>query len=491
MYGGGMGRKHYFFKTIFKSLIFKNNNRSCTRRAQSQWGVDVKFAAIIISIKLSSTLILADPARAENFWKQDGTAKSNLVSPLSPAFEKRKETEGSTAAEDNTSSHDSATNRKNKSPAAILHDGAAKNTPLKSAQKKAQDIRRRLKTAESKVKSTSKEEAQILNQLNKTERMLHKTRTEIRSTQRKHDKILKKINTHQSALKNLEEKISAQEVYASKRLIALYKLSWLGQLPILASADTGYDLFKRRANLEFILKQDHMTIDLLQQEKKKLKQMLSELDKQKAIQKNIEILLNSQKNTLSVQLAKRVRFLDQIQKQKDLQLATIDSLKNSAEILDRTISSLTIQIPPSPNEPDGSDIAFYKLKGLLNLPVKGKIIHFYGRFKNKKLNVDNFRTGITIQADRGEPIRSVGSGYTIFADWFRGYGNMIIIDHGDHYYTIYAHLEEIFKSTGDRVEADEVIATVGDTGSMSGTGLHFEVRHHGKPLDPMIWIRKG
>jgi len=68
---------------------------------------------------------------------------------------------------------------------------------------------------------------------------------------------------------------------------------------------------------------------------------------------------------------------------------------------------------------------------------------------------------------------------------------MIIIDHGKNYYTVYAHLEETFKSKGDMVEKEEVIATAGDAGSLSGPGLYFEVRHHGKPIDPLEWIRKG
>jgi len=68
---------------------------------------------------------------------------------------------------------------------------------------------------------------------------------------------------------------------------------------------------------------------------------------------------------------------------------------------------------------------------------------------------------------------------------------MIIIDHGDHYYTVYAHAEELFKTKGDPVEAGDVIATVGDSGSIEGPGLHFEVRYHGKPVDPMQWIRKS
>ena len=125
------------------------------------------------------------------------------------------------------------------------------------------------------------------------------------------------------------------------------------------------------------------------------------------------------------------------------------------------------------------------------MPVKGKIVSLFGPYKNTKFNVVNFRSGIVIKADRGEPIRSVCAGRTVYSSWFKGYGNMIIIDHGDNYYTVYAHVEEIFKKKGDMVETGEVIATVGDTGSMSGPRLHFEVRHHGKPLNPLNWIDKG
>jgi septal ring factor EnvC (AmiA/AmiB activator) len=103
----------------------------------------------------------------------------------------------------------------------------------------------------------------------------------------------------------------------------------------------------------------------------------------------------------------------------------------------------------------------------------------------------NFRSGIDISADRGEPVYAVFPGQVLYSSWFKGYGNMLIIDHGGHYYTVYAHVEEIFKQKGERVEDNEVIATVGDSGSLEGPGLYFEVRHHGKPLDPAKWIKKG
>lgn len=125
------------------------------------------------------------------------------------------------------------------------------------------------------------------------------------------------------------------------------------------------------------------------------------------------------------------------------------------------------------------------------MPVKGKIKYFFGPYKNSKFNVVNFRSGIVIQADRGEPIRAVFDGKILYASWFKGYGNMIIVDHGDNYYTVYAHAQELFASKGDIVEKGEVVATVGDTGSLIGPNLHFEVRHHGKPVDPLKWIKKG
>ena len=125
------------------------------------------------------------------------------------------------------------------------------------------------------------------------------------------------------------------------------------------------------------------------------------------------------------------------------------------------------------------------------LPVKGKIVFLFGTYRTTKFNVKIFRSGIDIQADYGEPIRAIHGGKIIYANWLKGYGNMIVIDHGGDYHTVYAHAQELFKARGDLVEAGEVIATVGDTGSLIGPDLYFEVRHRGKPVDPLKWVKKG
>ena len=124
------------------------------------------------------------------------------------------------------------------------------------------------------------------------------------------------------------------------------------------------------------------------------------------------------------------------------------------------------------------------------MPVKGKVTTDFGLFKNTRFNVINFRSGIDIQADRGEPIRAVSSGKILYSSWFKGYGKMMIVDHRNGYYTLLAHLSETLKNVGEKVNKGEVVALVGDTGSLKGPMLYFEGRYHGEPKDPLDWIAK-
>jgi septal ring factor EnvC (AmiA/AmiB activator) len=96
--------------------------------------------------------------------------------------------------------------------------------------------------------------------------------------------------------------------------------------------------------------------------------------------------------------------------------------------------------------------------------------------------------GIDISAPVGEEIRSVFEGIVLFADWFRGYGKMAIIDHGQGFFSLYAHASELLVKAGDKVTPRQVIGKVGDSGSPEGPRLHFEIRQNGKPVDPLQWL---
>ena len=285
--------------------------------------------------------------------------------------------------------------------------------------------------------------------------------------------------------------IEENEGYVSQRIVSMYKLSWLGRMNILASSESLYDLFHRKKTLELILAYDQNTMEKLLNDKFVHQQQLARLSSQKMKKISLEANVEKHIRIMSGKKEERESLLKEIRSKRTLEMAAIESLKQSARELNRVINSLSKTTVPSEQTKKISPKSFTSLKGLLNMPVQGKIIFYFGPYKNSKFNVVNFRSGIVIKADRGEPIRAVSDGKVLYANWFKGYGNMIIIDHGDNYYTVYAHAEELFTLKGDIVEQGEVVATVGDTGSLVGPTLHFEVRHRGKPMDPLKWIKKG
>jgi septal ring factor EnvC (AmiA/AmiB activator) len=257
---------------------------------------------------------------------------------------------------------------------------------------------------------------------------------------------------------------------------------------LLASATSVYEIQKSKAAVERILRYDHKLIGDLVDKKQQLADLLAGLNEKKADQALLETRHKDAVNRLAQEKRKRETLLAELKTRKENSLTTLKYLKDAAATLDKTISELGKEAVAYENK---SSQAFSARRGLLKMPVKGKIVSTYGTYVEPQSGATNFRKGIEIEAERGAPISAVYGGQIVYADWLKGYGNVIIITHGDNYYTVYAHAEDLFRKKGDHVEADDVIATVGDTGSMSGPTLYFEIRHHGNTEDPLKWIKKG
>ncbi len=362
---------------------------------------------------------------------------------------------------------------------------------IEKFQKEAKSINQKIEKKTSELLSVTRKETAIVNSLNDIDLTLDRARKEASSLKSELAAVEKEITKTKNDSVDLQKKINASEDYAAMRLVAIYKLSWLGRIYVLASARSVYDLFQRKRALEHVLAYDEDIWKNLMENKKRLQHLLVDLNQKRSEKLAVETEYKKQIQMMSRERKRRSELLDDIRRKRSLKLAALESLKESAANLDQTINAL--QSDFDRRKPLGKNILknFSALKGLLNMPVKGKIVSFFGPHRNKKFNTVNFQSGIDIKADRGEPIHAVYDGRVLYAKWFKGYGNMIIIDHGNNYYTIYAHAQELFAAQGDTVEAGEVVATVGDTGSMIGPSLHFEVRHHGKPEDPLKWIKKG
>ena len=129
---------------------------------------------------------------------------------------------------------------------------------------------------------------------------------------------------------------------------------------------------------------------------------------------------------------------------------------------------------------------FSSLKGRLRLPVRGELAGRFGTLRNEG---GVSAKGLFIRAPEGEQVLAVGAGRVVYSDWMRGFGNLLIVDHGEAYLSIYGNNESLLKQTGDPVTLGEPLATVGQSGGNEQTGLYFELRHLGRPFDPLSWVK--
>ncbi len=364
-------------------------------------------------------------------------------------------------------------------------------TKIDTFKNRAEHITREIEKSRQEVKRFTRQETDTLRQLERVERSLDKIRKRAATLKAEIKQFDRQIAAAQSDAQKLRDQIRANEKYVARRLVAMYKMNWLGRLHLLASAESLHEFMQRRAALERILAHDAKIRQQLIEDQQKLNLVLHQLEKHKAAKHARMDAYKHQMKAVAREKALRTRLLADIRGQKSLELAAIEALTRNARQLDRKIKSLNDQLATAASDKNRGQMRFSAHKGLLIMPVKGKIVSLFGPYKNRKYNITNFRSGIEIQADRGAPVRSVFNGRVLYANWFKGYGNMIIIDHGGNFYTVYAHLEELFAAKDDTVQTGDVIATVGDSGSLTGTRLYFEIRHHGKPENPLQWIKTG
>jgi len=184
-------------------------------------------------------------------------------------------------------------------------------------------------------------------------------------------------------------------------------------------------------------------------------------------------------------LKEEKRRADQLAQEEKRKAANKNSPTRSNSSTSNSTASTAAPIQITKTPEIGSDNSqFAQLKGHLRLPAKGELTGKYGSQRGE----GTVWKGLFIRANEGTEIKSIAAGKVIFADWLRGFGNLIILDHGSQYMSIYGNNQSLLKQAGDTVSAGEVIATVGNSGGNEQSGLYFELRYQGKAFDPMGWI---
>jgi septal ring factor EnvC (AmiA/AmiB activator) len=153
------------------------------------------------------------------------------------------------------------------------------------------------------------------------------------------------------------------------------------------------------------------------------------------------------------------------------------------EVADRELGTMIAELEAAP-----ADSGFGALKGRLPWPVVGRVELGFGKVENPRFHTVTVQKGVDVRAPPGTAVRAVADGKVVYAGWLRGYGNLVILDHGDGYHTVVAHLGELERKMGEEVHQGEGLGPLGDTGSLKGAYVYFELRHHGVAVDPQVWL---
>jgi septal ring factor EnvC (AmiA/AmiB activator) len=376
---------------------------------------------------------------------------------------------------------------------------------IQEKTKELSTIKKEIEEKRRKITEASREEKSILSQISEMDKNLAGKEKEIMSIGREIEATDGDIEQLEVMIAEVRGRIASKQGDIEKRLVALYKLGETGYLPVLFSATSTEDVRRRTRYLSAVVYSDRALFTSFAADLKDLESAMQQLKDKKdsltllktnADKKTIDLLREKERRTAYLsgvrdKKSSYERALSELETAQKKLSSLIEKLQQEKERREREAlerAKKENKPPPSGHTSTPSGGYFIGLKGRLPYPASGSVITKYGKGKDPKYDNPIYNKGIEIKAPAGSPIISVADGEVVYADYFTGYGNLIIIDHGDSYYTVYAHAKSLAKRVGDRVRANEKIGTVGDTGSLKGPTLYFEIRHHGNTADPELWL---
>jgi septal ring factor EnvC (AmiA/AmiB activator) len=333
------------------------------------------------------------------------------------------------------------------------------------------EVQKELKDKKQKVKKKWWEEKKITDALDEIGRELNRKTGERRKLDTEMELLEKKIAHQEEELVTLEKTLVTLDREFQSRVRAMYKLHRVGIVRVLFSAEDYTDALRRYKAFQQVAGNDLQLLQAYQQGIKEQEERRKDLiEERKALtQKKNEV--ETKKREIEKEKQKKATLLTSVKKERVAYEKAITELKGREKDLHSLIQKLTVKAASL----KGTD--FKALRGKLPLPVEGTIFSPTGREK-----------GIGIKAPEGTKIQAICNGKVAYASWFKGYGNLMIIDHGGGYHTVAAHAARLLKKVGEGVKTGDVVALVGSTGSIEGPMLYFEIRHHGTAVNPLTWL---
>lgn len=365
-----------------------------------------------------------------------------------------------------------------------------------------QQTQQRLKEERQRAADARKREAGVLAELEAIDKRLTAKRRQVAALDGRVQKAQADMRGLQGDIARLQAQQAGQQEALGRRLRVLYKLQAQGGvLPVILSGDDPVSQAMQLRHLTTLATVDARLIQEYRLTSERLAERKTRLEARGRELAALRSEADSERAEADQEAGKRRALLARVRDERAYHDRMVGELSEAARRLEAFIRNLQDKQrravarvpPPSRSKPPRVDstpgTGFGALRGRLSWPADGRVVAEFGPQVNPRFGTKTFRSGIDIEATEGSNIVAVYPGHVVYTGWFRGYGNLIIVDHDGEYYTVYAHAADIKVAEGDEVKQGQIIGSVGDTGSLQGPRLYFEVRHEGKPQDPAQWLR--
>ena len=369
--------------------------------------------------------------------------------------------------------------------------------PLQAEQRKLQQTQKQLKEEKERAAAARARETSLLAELEENERRLAAKQREVARLEERITKAQGDVQLFRGEITRLEGQRAGQEHALARRLRAMYRVhAQGGALPVILSND---DPVARANAVRHLASLAALDARLIQEYRGTSEKLADRKGREESRQRELAGLHEDGKREqaeVDREAAKRRTLLAKVRDERAYHERMVGELTEASQRLEAFIRELQAKqrklakVPPPKGGIEPPTIGFAGLKGRLPWPTEGRIVTGFGAQVHPRFGTRTFRNGVDIEAAEGRDVNAVHPGHVVYTGWFKGYGNLIILDHGGEYYTLYAHIAEIEAKEGEDVRLGQRIGTVGDTGSLAGPRLYFEVRYQGKPQDPEQWLRQ-
>ncbi|HEX5539204.1 MAG TPA: peptidoglycan DD-metalloendopeptidase family protein, partial [Methylophilaceae bacterium] len=367
------------------------------------------------------------------------------------------------------------------------------------------DLQERLESLKKELDSSQAAHSEAADELKQSEKAISEANRKLYELNQQYQQNQKSLQGLQQQTADTEAKLQQQRQLIGRQLYQQYLHGKQNYLQILLQQQDPNAIARQLHYFSYVSRARAALIGDMQANLGNLAKLNAETaDTLKQID-TLKTAQEQERKELQAQKAERNKTLSKISAQIKSQRGEISKLKRDEKRLSQLVERLSRIVPkttirkherkePTDEKPvarnetlpsdafDGGNFA--ALKGKLRLPVVGDVSN---RFGSAREDTGVSWKGLFIKAEAGNEVKAVASGVVVFADWLRGFGNLLIIDHGDDYMSLYANNQALLKKVGDEVKGGDDVATVGNSGGNETPGLYFELRYRSQPIDPLSW----